>query len=179
MGLPGFDFQQRSEVWDEFRQLTAGRPCDMSGITAERLRRKKSLQWPCPTADHPGTKRRYLDHVFATSSGPAALHLPALSAAKEPADREFPFVLTTGRLYAHWHTLTRTGKVDKLLKRDPEPSKFILETPSGSALKKASGYCCKAVAGLFTCRHVFPTPFAPVCCSHRFIGATCGVPIAP
>jgi ferredoxin-nitrate reductase len=121
MGLPGFDFEQRSEVWDEFRQLTAGRPCDMAGITAERLQREKNLQWPCPTADHPGTKRRYLDHVFATPSGRARFISQPFQLPKEPADREFPFVLTTGRLYAHWHTLTRTGKVDKLLKRDPEP----------------------------------------------------------
>lgn len=40
---------------------------------------------------------------------------------KEAADREFPLILTSGRIYAHWHTLTRTGKADKLIKRDPEP----------------------------------------------------------
>jgi ferredoxin-nitrate reductase len=28
-------------------------------------------------------------------------------------------VLTTGRLYAHWHTLTRTGKSPKLVRREP------------------------------------------------------------
>jgi anaerobic selenocysteine-containing dehydrogenase len=30
-------------------------------------------------------------------------------------------VLTTGRLYAHWHTLTRTGKSAKLARREPAP----------------------------------------------------------
>ena len=44
-----------------------------------------------------------------------------LCTSEEPTDREFPLVLMSGRIYAHWHTLTRTGKVDKLLKRDPEP----------------------------------------------------------
>ena len=121
MGLPGFDFADRAAVWDEFRHLTAGRPCDVSGITAERLVREKNVQWPCPAEDHPGTKRRYLDRVFATPSGRARFISHPLVLPKEPADREFPLVLTTGRLYAHWHTLTRTGKVDKLMLRDPEP----------------------------------------------------------
>jgi sulfite reductase (NADPH) flavoprotein alpha-component len=40
---------------------------------------------------------------------------------KEATDREFPLVFTTGRIYAHWHTLTRTGKADKLNARDPGP----------------------------------------------------------
>lgn len=121
MGFPGFDFEERDAVWDEFRRVTAGRPCDMTGITSERLRREKNLQWPCPADDHRGTKRRYLDHVFPTPTGRARFVCHAPQPPKETTDREFPLVLTSGRIYAHWHTLTRTGKVDKLLKRDPEP----------------------------------------------------------
>ncbi len=121
MGLPGFDFADRGAVWDEFRRATTGRPCDMTGITSERLEREKNVQWPCPDVDHPGTKRRYLDQVFPTAHGRANFIPHAPQAPKEPVDREFPLVLMSGRIYAHWHTLTRTGKVDKLLKRDPEP----------------------------------------------------------
>src|SRR4051794_17332770 len=36
MGYRGFHYQNAAEVWDEFRSLTTGRPCDMTGITAER-----------------------------------------------------------------------------------------------------------------------------------------------
>ncbi len=121
MGLPGFDFADRDAVWDEFRGATAGRPCDMTGITAERLRREKNLQWPCPDVDHPGTKRRYLEHAFPTSTGRAKFIPQLPQSPKESTDREFPLVLTSGRIYAHWHTLTRTGKSDKLLKRDADP----------------------------------------------------------
>lgn len=119
--LPNFDYQHRDQVWDEFRQLTAGRPCDMSGITAQRLRRERCVQWPCPNASHPGTKRRYQDRRFPTPSGRARFIYHPWMPPKEAADREFPLVLTSGRIYAHWHTLTRTGKADKLIKRDPEP----------------------------------------------------------
>ena len=48
MGYPGFDFQDSSQVWDEFIALTAGRPCDMSGMTSARLRASRHLHWPCP-----------------------------------------------------------------------------------------------------------------------------------
>lgn len=121
LGFSGFDFAHRDEVWNEFIRLTAGRPCDMVGITAERLRREKSLQWPCPDVAHPGTKRRYLDRQFPTPDGRARLLARPHRPPRETTDHEFPFALTTGRLYAHWHTLTRTGKSPKLLKREGQP----------------------------------------------------------
>jgi ferredoxin-nitrate reductase len=121
LNLPGFDYREAGEVWDEFRGLTAGRPCDMAGITARRLRRERHVYWPCPSADHPGSMRRYLDRIFPTPDGKARFlprpHLPP----REVTDHEFPFVLTTGRLYGHWHTLTRTAKCVKLVRRDPAP----------------------------------------------------------
>jgi ferredoxin-nitrate reductase len=121
MGYPGFDFGSAAAVWDEYIGLTAGRPCDMAGMTAERLRRETALQWPCPAADHPGTKRRYLDRRFPTPDGRAVLLPRDHREPRELPDHEFPMVLTTGRLYAHWHTLTRTGKADKLVRREPGP----------------------------------------------------------
>jgi ferredoxin-nitrate reductase len=121
MGYPGFDFASAAAVWDEFVRLTAGRPCDMAGMSAARLKRETALQWPCPGADHPGTKRRYLDRRFSTADG-RALFLPRdHREPRELPDHEFPLVLTTGRLYAHWHTLTRTAKADKLVRREPGP----------------------------------------------------------
>lgn len=70
-GLPGFDFADAAEVWEEFRGLTAGRPCDMTGITARRLRAERHVYWPCRSEESTGEKRRYLDGVFPTSDGRA------------------------------------------------------------------------------------------------------------
>ena len=39
----------------------------------------------------------------------------------EPVDAEYPFILTVGRLYGHWHTQTRTGRVDRIHKLHPQP----------------------------------------------------------
>ena len=121
LNLPGFEYRKAAEVWEEFRALTAGRPCDMAGITAARLRRDRHVYWPCPSVDHPGSPRRYLDRQFPTPDGKARFLPRPHQPPREVTDHEFPFVLTTGRLYSHWHTLTRTGKCAKLVKRDPGP----------------------------------------------------------
>jgi len=120
-GFSGFEYESAAEVWDEFRHLTAGRPCDMSGITADRLRKQRHVYWPCPSEDHPGSPRRYLDGVFPTPDGRARFLPRPHQEPRESTDHEFPFVLTTGRLYSHWHTLTRTSKCEKLVRRSPEP----------------------------------------------------------
>jgi ferredoxin-nitrate reductase len=103
----------------------------MSGMTSARLREQKSLQWPCPRDDHPGTRRRYLDRRFPTSDGRAVLLARSHRPPRETVDHEFPFVLTTGRLYTHWHTLTRTGKSSKLMAREPSP--FVEIHPDDAA----------------------------------------------
>lgn len=121
MGFSGFDYASAADVWNDFIPLTAGRPCDMAGMTSARLRAVTSLQWPCPTPDHPGSKRRYLDRRFPTPDGRATFLVCDQRDPRELPDHEFPFVLTTGRIYAHWHTLTRTAKSDKLVRREPGP----------------------------------------------------------
>lgn len=120
-GFDGFAYTNAAEVWDEFRRLTAGRPCDMNGMTAARLRREISLQWPCPSEDHPGTLRRYLDRRFPTPDGRARFLPRDHREPREVPDHEFPFILTTGRLYSHWHTLTRTNKCPPLVRQEPGP----------------------------------------------------------
>lgn len=116
-----FTYGSGSEVWDEFVRLTKGRPCDMAGITSSRLNDGASLQWPCPDQLHYGTKRRYLDRKFPTADGKAVFQPREHQEPFELTNDEFPFVLNTGRIYAHWHTLTRTGKVSKLMATDPTP----------------------------------------------------------
>jgi ferredoxin-nitrate reductase len=131
MGFAGFDHTSAADVWEEFRTLTRDQPCDMAGMTAKRLRAERHLYWPCPSEEHRGSPRRYLDQVFPTPDGRARFLPRPHQNPRELTDHEFPFILTTGRLYAHWHTLTRTAKCEKLVLREPEA--FIEVHPDDAA----------------------------------------------
>ena len=125
-----FDFPSSEAVWDEYRLLTAGTPCDQVGMTNERLA-KTSLRWPCPHPRHPGTLRRYTRRRFLTPSGKAQFQTPVYRPPAEEPDADFPLGLTTGRVASQWHTRTRTGKVPHLVKKEPEP--FVEIHPDDAA----------------------------------------------
>ena len=127
-----FPWTSSGDVWDEFRTLTAGRPCDMAGATRARLR-ETALQWPVPTEEHAGTMRRYEDGRFPTPDGKARFHPWPYRPPREQTDHEFPLILTTGRIGSQWHSRTRTGKVAKLVSRDPEP--FVEMHPDDAAAR--------------------------------------------
>ncbi|MFB7891347.1 molybdopterin-dependent oxidoreductase [Microbacterium sp. NPDC056044] len=139
MGFDGFDFASSAEVFDEIRRFWNPQTgWDLRGVTYERLR-ETPVQWPAPPDDvatrHP---IRYVNdgvsqslHVeddgtipqlaFATPSRRAQfLARPHLAPAELPDD-DYPWVLNTGRLPHHWHTLTKTGRVAKLEKLHPGP----------------------------------------------------------
>ncbi|MEN8446158.1 MAG: molybdopterin dinucleotide binding domain-containing protein, partial [Cyanobacteria bacterium J06555_13] len=122
-----FDFADSAAVYDEFVNLTAGRLCDVSGLSHERLATVGPIQWPAPVCETAETaadkfdKRLYTDYQFPTDNGRAkfaAFHLKGLA---EPPDDQFPMVLTTGRLLGHWHTQTRTGRIEKIVAKHPYP----------------------------------------------------------
>jgi anaerobic selenocysteine-containing dehydrogenase len=121
LGLAGaFPFEHSEEVFDEFKRLTKGRPMDITGVTYARLQRGP-VQWPCPGVDHPGTPRLYTDRRFPTADRRARFIAVEHADPVERPSREFPLILTTGRVKNQWHTMTRTGKVENLLQSCREP----------------------------------------------------------
>ena len=48
-----------------------------------------------------------------------------------PIYESFPMILTTGRVRDQWHTMTRTGKIPILMKKEPEP--FVELHPTDAA----------------------------------------------
>ncbi|GAP99407.1 molybdopterin oxidoreductase family protein [Leptolyngbya sp. NIES-2104] len=117
-----FQFRDAAQVFAEFVQMTRDRVCDMSGISHELLK-KGAVQWPY-SIDRPDAstaKRLYTDHRFPTTDGRARFGAYHSRGVAEPPDDDYPFVLTTGRLYGHWHTQTRTGRIHKLRQMHPRP----------------------------------------------------------
>lgn len=117
-----FPFKSAADVFAEFVQLTRDRPCDMTGISHDRLRRSP-LQWPCPDHALPSadSARLYTDLHFPTPDGRARFAAHHSKGLAEPPDEQYPYVLTTGRLYGHWHTQTRTGRTEKIRQMHPHP----------------------------------------------------------
>ncbi|MFB2918900.1 molybdopterin oxidoreductase family protein [Aerosakkonema funiforme] len=119
-----FKFANSAEVYAEFVQLTRRRPCDMTGVSHERLATEGPQQWPCPdrsSSAESQSKRLYTDFRFHTPDGLARFGAYHSRGLAEPPDPDYPFVLTIGRLYGHWHTQTRTGRIEKIRQMHPNP----------------------------------------------------------
>ena len=101
-------FHTAEEVFAEMATVTPS----YGGMSYKRLEKLGSLQWPCPTADHPGTP---ILHVGKFSRGERALFKPApYRPSAETPDAEYPMIFTTGRILYHYHTSTMTGRVEGL-----------------------------------------------------------------
>jgi len=129
-----FTYGSAAEVYAEFVALTAGRLCDLSGLSHPLLAQHGPQQWPFPVGTAPGGgwPRLYTagpqpfpaappGHRFPTASGRAHLWADPPLGLAEPPCAAYPLVLTVGRYLGHWHTMTRTAHVARVLQQHPEP----------------------------------------------------------
>jgi ferredoxin-nitrate reductase len=139
-GTPLLGFAGPEEAYEEFRRVTAGRPCDYTPITYAKLRGSGGIQW--------GGERLYTDHEFPSRADycesyghdlvSGAENEPDEYRAHDPGGRaflkgaeyvpspeqpsdEYPLVLNTGRTVYHWHTRTKTARAPELEGAAPEP----------------------------------------------------------
>ena len=125
-----FAFKSARDIFVEHAALSGfennnSRAFDISGLTAlseAEYAQLQPVQWPL-NRNHPqGCARLFTDRHFYTVNGranlvPVLATLPALQTSQQ-----FPFRLNTGRLRDQWHTMTRTGNVEKLLMHTDAPS---------------------------------------------------------
>ena len=96
-------------------EMAASTP-SYAGISHARLE-IGGLQWPCPTADHPGTA---VLHASRFTRGLGRFVPVDYLPPHELPDSEFPLLLTTGRLLYHYHTGSLTRRVEGLTKLAPD-----------------------------------------------------------
>ncbi len=106
-------YENPAAIMDEIAALTP----IYGGVSYERLEREGDLQWPVPTADHPGTP--YL-HKGRFSRGLGHLTPVEFKEPAEAPDAEYPLTLTTGRIMFHYHTGSMTRRSEKLDQEVPE-----------------------------------------------------------
>jgi formate dehydrogenase alpha subunit len=110
----GWDYDSPADILREAAALT---PL-YAGVSHERLARGERLQWPVADERHPGTP---ILHTRGFPRGKGLFHVVEHLPAHELPDREFPLVLTTGRVLYHWHGGELSRRSAALLAECPEP----------------------------------------------------------
>ena len=115
LGYADMAYDGPSAILDEIASLTP----IYGGVSFARVD-DIGLQWPCPHAEHPGT--RFL-HEGTFKHGKGKFHAVSFREADELPDKDFPYLLTTGRYLYHFHTGTLTRRTAGLEQLAP-PAPF-------------------------------------------------------
>lgn len=110
-GFP-MDYASPAQIMDEIATVAPS----YGGISYQRLE-GPGLQWPCPTADHPGTP---ILHQGQFARGKGVFHPIEYRPPAESVNDEYPVWLTTGRLFAQYHTGSMTRNSPALEAENPE-----------------------------------------------------------
>lgn len=134
-------FKTPADVWAEMMEASRGTAYDFTGMTRELLKKERGIRWPAPEHKPNGTSRRFVkgddplldkgpfaddtlkpgDLKFYTGpNNKAIVWLRPGKGPAEPTDKDFPYVLSTGRVLEHWHTGTMTMKAPELRRAQPE-----------------------------------------------------------
>ncbi|HYQ55725.1 MAG TPA: FAD-dependent oxidoreductase, partial [Draconibacterium sp.] len=132
MGYSGFNYKNAEEVFDEYKQLTQGTNLSIEELTYAQLKELGSVQWPF--RNRQGTARLFEDNKFFTANKRANIFGVEPQNESKPPSREYPFILTTGRIRDQWHTMTRTGKVKRLKQHIANP--FLEINPEDAEILK-------------------------------------------
>jgi anaerobic selenocysteine-containing dehydrogenase len=146
-GDPLIKWDDPESAFEAWKRCSAGRPCDYTAITYEKLRGESGIQWPCTAEAPDGTERLYTDGRFNTDADYAQgfgqdlktgasfsednykakepqkrafLHAATYEPSPETPDDEYPLLLTTGRTVYHFHTRTKTGRAPELVDAAPD-----------------------------------------------------------
>lgn len=140
-GEPLPPWRTPEDAFEAWKRCSAGRPCDYTGLSYDKLRGGSGIQWPC-NADNPdGTERLYAGGQFWADPdyceaygkdlitgaplepteyramnpyGRAIIKAAEYVPPHEPPSADYPYVLITGRTVYQFHTRTKTGRAPQL-----------------------------------------------------------------
>jgi len=107
-----WDYNHPSEITDEIASVSP----IYGGIRYDRIE-EDGLQWPCLDYDHSGTM--YL-HEGEFARGLGQFNPAEYMPPQEEPDKDYPYVLTTGRRLFHFHTGTMSRNAESLDAHYPE-----------------------------------------------------------
>jgi anaerobic selenocysteine-containing dehydrogenase len=146
-GQPLVTWSDPESAFEAWKRCSAGRPCDYTGLTYEKLRGGSGIQWPCNDEHPEGTERLYADGQFwsrpdycesygrdlvtgaamdpveyraLNPQGKAVLKAAEYLPPHELPSEDYPFLLTTGRTLYHFHSRTKTARAPQLQRAAPE-----------------------------------------------------------
>ncbi|MDQ1043508.1 molybdopterin oxidoreductase family protein [Streptomyces sp. V4I2] len=146
-GDPLIAWHDPESAFRAWQRCSAGRPCDYTGLSYDRLREGSGIQWPCTERAPDGTARLYTDGItwadpdtcesygkdLVTGAsveeveyrslnphGRAVVKAAEYLPPHEDTSADFPLQLITGRTVHHFHTRTKTGRVPELNAAAPD-----------------------------------------------------------
>jgi formate dehydrogenase major subunit len=109
-----FPYKSAEEIFTEVAKVTPS----YAGMDYTRLDKPEALHWPCPTKEHPGTPILHKEK-FTHPDGLGILTPIEFKYPAEVPDKDYPFILTTGRCIWQWHTGTMTRRSKDLEREEP------------------------------------------------------------
>ena len=103
LGYP-MSYDSASDIMDEIAALTP----TFKGVSFERIDAEGSVQWPC--TDETPTKGTRLMHVGQFVRGKGKFMLTQYVPTEERSNRNFPLILTTGRILSQYNVGTQTRR---------------------------------------------------------------------
>jgi formate dehydrogenase major subunit len=124
MGLD-WNYQSPKDIFNEMKLIMPS----LNNISWERLERDGFVTYPVESEFELGQDIIFNDG-FPTLNKLAKITPTKLIMPNDELSKEFPLVLSTGRLLEHWHTGTMTRKAIILDKLEPDPIIFMNENDS-------------------------------------------------
>ncbi|HVV40691.1 MAG TPA: molybdopterin-dependent oxidoreductase [Nitrobacter sp.] len=177
-----FAYRSPAEIFAEHAALSAfendgQRDFDIGGaawIDSAAFDAMEPFQWPRTGADAPAESRFFSRGGFHTPDRRGRF-VRVVAAGNRRTNPEFPLVLNTGRVRDHWHTMTRTGKSQRLSQHLAEP--FVEIHPAdadrygiGDAeiVRVETGRGAVLVRALITARQACGSIFVPIHWNDQF-----------